>query len=78
MKKPTKGDWALTCSEKLEEVNIKLSNNEIRNIKRNQFKNILNRKINEVGFKYLLKKRGKKGKEVQQFTTLLRTALDYQ
>ena len=68
LKKPTKRDWASTCAENLEELNIKLSNNEIRNIKRNQFKNILNRKINDVGFKYLLKKRGKKGQEVEHFT----------
>ena len=34
-------------------------------MKRNQLKNILNRKINEMGLKYLLDKRGKKGREVE-------------
>ena len=27
LKKPTKRDWASTCAENLEELNIKLSNN---------------------------------------------------
>ena len=68
LRKPIKGDWASTCAENLEELKIRLSNNEIRNMKRNQFKNILNMKINELGFRYLLKKRGKKGQEVEHFT----------
>ena len=34
-------------------------------MKRNQLKNIINRKINEMGLRYLLNKRGKKGQEVE-------------
>ena len=65
VKNPTKGDWASTCSEDLEQLNFHQSTEEIRNMKRNQLKNILNRKINEMGLRYLLEKRGKKGQEVE-------------
>ena len=34
-------------------------------MKRNQFKNILKQKINELAFQYLLEKRGKKGCEIE-------------
>ena len=41
---------------------------EIRNMKRNQFKNILKKKINELAFKYLMLKRGEKGIEIEHFS----------
>ena len=36
----------------------------MRKMKRNQFKNMLKEKINHLAFKYLMEKRGKKGKEI--------------
>ena len=40
----------------------------MRKMKRNQFKNMLKEKINNLAFKYLMEKRGKKGKEIEYFS----------
>ena len=40
----------------------------MRKMKRNQFKNMLKEKINHLAFKYLMEKRGKKGKEIEYFS----------
>ena len=64
-KKPTKGDWASTCTENLAQLKINLSIEDIKKMKRNQFKNILKQKINELAFQYLMKKKGKKGCEIE-------------
>ena len=48
VKKPTKGDWASTCAKNLKELQI---TEEIRSMTRNQFKNFLNKKIEEIGLK---------------------------
>ena len=64
LRKPTKGDWASTCAANLKQLKINLSTEEIRNMKRNAFKNILKKQINELAFGYLIEKRGKKGSEV--------------
>ena len=65
VKKPTKGDWASTCVKDLHQLGIDLSTEEIRNMKRKQFKNMLKEKINELAFNYLIEKRGKKGSEIK-------------
>ena len=65
LQKPTKGDWASTCAENIKQLKINLSTEEMRQMKRNQFKNILKTKINELAFTYLIQKRGIKGKEVK-------------
>ena len=67
VKKPTKGDWA---AENLTQLKINLSIEDIRKMKRNQIKNILKLKINELTFQYLIEKRGKKGCEIECLTTL--------
>ena len=65
LQKPTKGDWASTCAENIKQLKINLSTEEMRQMKRNQFKNILKTKINELAFTYLIQKRGIKGREVE-------------
>ena len=68
VKKPTRGDWASTCAKDLDQLGINLSTQEIRNMKRNQFKNMLKEKIDELAFRYLIDKRGKKGSEMKYFS----------
>ena len=60
VKNPTRGDWASTCDKDLDQLGINLSTEEIRNMKRNQFKNMLKEKIEKLAFKYLIEKRGKR------------------
>ena len=61
---PTKFDWASTCIQNLEEMNIYLSFSEIRNMTENEYKQIIRTKCEELAFKYLINKRGSKGKEI--------------
>ena len=68
VKKPTKGDWASICVKDLNQLGLNLSTEEIRNMKRKQFKNMLKEKIDELAFNYLIEKRGKKGSEIKFFS----------
>ena len=63
--KPTKGDWASTCAKDLKQLGMNLAIEEFRIISRKQFKNLLKEKINELAFKYLIERRGKKGREME-------------
>ena len=47
---------------------MNLAIEEFRIISRKQFKNLLKEKINELAFKYLIEKRGKKGSEMEYST----------
>ena len=40
VQKPTRGDWASTCKENLKQLDINLSTEEMRKMKKNQFKTI--------------------------------------
>ena len=46
-------------------IDITLSIAEIKEITRNQFRNFLKKSIKEKAFKYLINKRGSKGKEIE-------------
>ena len=63
LRKPSKGDWASKCIRDLKELEIQYSLQEIKVMSKMQFTNILNQKINENAFKYLMKRKGSKGKE---------------
>merc|ERR1712115_312881 len=62
---PLKGDWVTTCLKDLAELEINYSFEEIRNMTKHKFKNIIKSKIEERAFEYLKLKRGKKGKEIE-------------
>ena len=62
---PTKNDWASDCLTNLKQMDINLSLEEIRLMPENKFKNIVRQKSKECAFRYLLKGRGRKGKEIQ-------------
>ena len=50
---PVKNYWALTCREDLNNLDIKLSFQEIRCLSKNKFKNIVKKAISEKTFEYL-------------------------
>ena len=64
LQQPTKNDWVSTCKKDLEEMKINLKFEEIRMMSKENFANIVKSKIPEMAFKYLLNKRGSKGKEI--------------
>ena len=45
LEKPSNGDWASSCLKALEYLNLSLSIKEIKEMKKNQFKNILKNSI---------------------------------
>ena len=62
-----KTDWAFTVLENLRCLNINLSLNEISNLSKETFKNIVKKQMNEKVFSYLIdmkEKRNGKGKEI--------------
>ena len=65
LEQPTKGDWASTCKNDLKSLDISESLEEIKVMTKNSFKKILNNRIEEKAFKYLIEKQGKKGKEIK-------------
>ena len=61
---PIKGDWASSCLEDLKYLEIRIELEEIKEIKRNKFVNLINRSIKKKALEYLQKMRGKKGQEI--------------
>ena len=57
-----KNDWVVQLYSDLEECNISLSEDEIRNMKKTTFKSFLKRKINAVAKQYLFHLRSKHSK----------------
>ena len=53
-----------TCWKDIKELNIESSLEEIKVMKRRQFQKMVKEKIREGALKYLLQKRGSKGKEI--------------
>ena len=53
-----------SCLQNLKYLNINLSFEEIKDIKRSQFQNILRKSIKEKAYEYLIEKRGRKGIEI--------------
>ena len=61
---PIKGDWASSCLENLEYLEIKLEMEEIRKMKRNRFLSLIDNSIEKKALEYLQSRRGKKGQEI--------------
>ena len=66
---PTKGDWVSRCLIDLSELKIKKTLNEIKQMTRIKFKNLIKIRIERNALEYLQNKRGSKGKEIE-FTSL--------
>jgi hypothetical protein len=61
---PSKGDWASSCTETLQNLKINLSFEEIKLMSAPKFKKIVCIQIREEAFRYLKNKRGEKGSEI--------------
>ena len=67
---PIKGDWVSTCLRDLTELRISESIEEIKNMPRKIFKNLIKSRILENALEYLNRKRGSKGQEIKYNTSL--------
>ena len=65
LQQPLKGNWVSTCKNDLKEMEIELGLKEIRMMAKDNFKKLVKTRITEIAFKYLLDRRGSKGKEIQ-------------
>ena len=59
-----KGDWISTCFKDLKSLDMSVSLSEIRNMSKNSFRKILNKRIRIIAFNYLKRKQGRKGSEI--------------
>ena len=62
--KPSSGDWASACMSDLEYINLKISTEEIREITKRKYLEIIKEKISTRALNYLIEKQGKKGSEI--------------
>jgi len=65
LEKPTRGDWASSCLKDIENINLKLTFEQIKSMKKEKYKSMVKEKVNEAALKYLLNKQGKKGREIK-------------
>ena len=65
LEKPTRGDWASSCLKDLENINLKLTLEQIKSMKKEKYKSIVKEKVSEAALKYLINKQGKKGREIK-------------
>ena len=65
---PIKGDWVSTCLRDLTELRISESIEEIKNMPRKIFKNLIKSRILENALEYLNRKRGSKGQDIKYET----------
>ena len=59
---PVKKDFVTTCEEYLKVLNIELTFEEISQMSKHKFKNLVKEKTTETGFKYLLEEKAKQSK----------------
>ena len=62
---PVRGDWVSCCLNDLKYLNINISIEEIKIMKKTQFKKLLKESIKNKALEYLLDKQGSKGKEIK-------------
>ena len=62
--KPSKGDWASSCIQDLEDLKIDLTLEEIRIISKYTYKELIKKSIQRKAFEYLMSKRRSKGQEI--------------
>ena len=61
---PVKGDWYSNVTNHMKIINLHLSEEELIRTSKQKLKLILNKKVNESAFQYLLSKRKSKGMEI--------------
>ena len=65
LEKPSCGDWASSCVRDLRNLNIELTFEEIKQIPKTNYLQLLKGKIRNIALEYLLDKRGSKGSEIK-------------
>ena len=65
LENPTRGDWASTCLKDLENLNLKLTLEQIKSMKKEKYKSLVKENVNETALKYLINRQGKKGSETK-------------
>ena len=65
LENPTKGDWASSCKEDLKDLKIEMTFEDIKNISKNKFCQLIKKAIQIRALEYLLGKQGKKGQEIK-------------
>ena len=65
LENPKRGDWASSVRKNLEELNINLSNEEIKTMSKYKYKSLVKKKCKEKALEYLISKRGKKGRDIK-------------
>ena len=60
LENPTRGDWASSCFKDLENINLKLTLEQIKSMKKEKYKSIVKEKVSEAALKYLINKKEKK------------------
>ena len=61
---PTRGDWATDCFKDLKQLRIYESLQEIKEMSKAKFNKLLKERIKEKALDYLIKKQGRKGKDI--------------
>ena len=64
MEEPIKGDWASTCFQDLQQLEISESLDEIKRMSKSKFTNMLKSRLRVNALKYLIEKQKSKGKEI--------------
>ena len=62
---PSRGDWASTCQDDLRKLEITLEQQEIQEMTKNRFKNLIKEKLRKHALNYLKGKQSKKGGQIQ-------------
>ena len=62
---PSRGDWASTCQDDLRKLEINLSEQEIQEMTKYKFKNLIKEKIKKLALNYLTEKQSKKGGQIE-------------
>ena len=61
---PTRGDWASSCLDDLNDLEIDMSFEDIKTMSKSKFCNIIKKAIQEAALQYLIRKQGSKGQEI--------------
>merc|ERR1712208_60696 len=61
---PTRGDWASTCQEDQKRLELTLSQQEIKEMTKSKFSNIIKENIRKHALNYLIEKQSKKGGQI--------------
>ena len=65
LEKPTRGDWASMCKRDMNELDIQMTFDEIKEISINKFSAIVKQKCKVSAYNYLMNRRGSKGIEIE-------------